>query len=209
MRAFRKFAASVVGDLAASVGRGVAALVGAGAVLLVACAAAPDHFYTLSTLPDTSGAPATTLTRHVILNVTVPSAVDRHEMVINISTDRVVILEHERWAGALNDLVSQTLARDIEKRRDDVLVGDRGFDQAHTAPIKIKVDIVQMSARRAGRATLEAHWRIVDAAAKTDEIGGDVFSAPLEGEQYASVARAFSVCLSSLADRLVEQLPGR
>ena len=33
-----------------------------------------------------------------------------------------------------------------------------------------------------GRATLEAHWRIVDAAAKIDEIGGDTFSAPLEGD---------------------------
>jgi uncharacterized protein len=202
VRAFRDFAASVVRDFAALVGAGCAAL-------LVACVAAPpDNFYTLSTLPDTSGAPATTLTRHVILNVTVPSAVDRHEMVINISTDRVVILEHERWAGALNDLVSQTLARDIEKRRNDVLVGDRGFDQAHTTPIKIKVDVVQMSARRGGRAILEVHWRIVDAAAKTDEIGGEVFSAPLEGDEYGSVARAFSVCLSSLADRLVEQLPG-
>ena len=165
MRTFGDFARSVVGDFAACVGVSVAALVGAGgAALLAACAAAPDHFYTLSTLPDTSVATATTLTRHVILNVTVPSAVDRHEMVINVSTDRVVILEHERWAGDLSDLVSQTLARDIEKRRNDVLVGDRGFDQAHTTPIKIKVDVVQMSASRAGRAILEAHWRVVDAA---------------------------------------------
>jgi hypothetical protein len=58
-------------------------------------------------------------------------------------------------------------------------------------------------------ATLEAHWHIVDAATKTDEIGSAVFAAPLNGERYAAVARAFSMCLSSLADRLVEKLPVR
>jgi uncharacterized protein len=179
-------------------------------LLVAACAARPsDHFYTLSPLPEGSRPPARELTRHVILDVTLPAALDRREMVINIGADRVVILEHERWADSLADLVSGTLARDIEKRRDDVLVGGRGFDQTNTTPVKIKVDVVEMSARRDGRAILEAHWRIVDAAAKTDEIGGDVFSASLEGKEYASVARAFSMCLSSLADRLVEKLPPR
>lgn len=182
-----------------------------GALLLVAaCAARPsDHFYTLSPLPETSRPPAAAFRRHVILDVTLPAALDRRAMVINIGADRVVILEHERWAEPLADMVSGTLARDIEKRRNDVLVGDRGFDQTNTTSVKIKVDVVEMSARRQGRATLEAHWRIVDAAAKTDEIGGDVFSAPLVGEEYAAVARAFSMCLSSLADRLVEKLPPR
>jgi uncharacterized lipoprotein YmbA len=130
-------------------------------------------------------------------------------MVIDASGERVLILEHERWAGPLSDLVAQTLARDIEQRRSDLLVGDKGFDQAGAVPIKIKVEVVQLSARKEGGATLEAHWHIVDAATKTDEIGGAVFGAPLNGEQYAAVARAFSMCLSSLADRLVEKLPVR
>ena len=64
-----------------------------------------------------------------------------------------------------------------------------------------------MSAQKGRRATIEAHWRIVDASAKVDEIGGDLFSAPIDGEEYAAVARGFSACLSYLADRLVEKLP--
>ncbi len=177
------------------------------ALLLVSCVGRPDHFYTLDTLPDAARGAAVALTTHVLLNVTVPPLVDRRQMVINASGDQVLILEHERWAGSLAEQVSQTLARDIERRRSDVLVGDRGFDQAGAVPVKIKVDIVQMSAQKGGRATIEAHWRIVDASAKVDEIGGDLFSAPLAGEEYAAVARGFSECLSSLADRLVEKLP--
>jgi uncharacterized lipoprotein YmbA len=87
------------------------------------------------------------------------------------------------------------------------MVADRGFDRAGAPPVRIRVDVVRMSAQRNGRATLEAHWRIVDPAAKTDEIGGDAFSAPLEGSEYSAVAQAFSACLASLADRLVAKLP--
>lgn len=120
-----------------------------------------------------------------------------------------MILEHERWAGGLAEQVTQTLARDIESRRTDVLVGDRGFDRAGATPIKIKVDLVQVSAQLGRRAVLDAHWRIIDPAAHLDEVGGETFSAPIEGTDTAGVARALSEALSSLADRLVEKIASR
>jgi uncharacterized protein len=175
---------------------------------LLSCAGSPDHFYTLSTLPEAAAVPAVTPTTHVILNVAVPALVDRREMVINTSSDRVSILEHERWAIPLPDQVSQTLARDIEARRGDVLVGDRSFDQASVANVKMKVDVVRMSAQKDGRVVLEAHWHLRDAAGKVDEVGSGVFTAPPNGgAEYTGVARGFSACLSSLAERLVEKLP--
>ena len=177
------------------------------ALLLASCATQPDHFYALTPLPDAARAPAGTLSTHVILNVTVPSLVDRRELVLDGSNGRVLILEHERWAAPFAEQVSDALARDIERRRSDVVVADRGFDRAGISPVKIRVDVVRMSTRRNGRAALEVHWRIVDPAAKTDQIGGDTFSAPIEGADYSAVAQALSVCLASLADRLVANLP--
>ncbi len=177
------------------------------ALLMASCATQPDHFYALTPLPDVGRAPAGTLSTHVILNVTIPPVVDRRELVLNDSNGRVLILEHERWAAPFAEQVSDALARDIEQRRSDIVVADRGFDRAGTPPVRIRVDVVRMSARRNGRATIEAHWRIVDPAAKTDEIGGDAFSAPLEGSEYSAVAQAFSACLASLADRLVAKFP--
>jgi uncharacterized lipoprotein YmbA len=181
---------------------------GAAFVVLVAsCAIRADRFYALTPLPDAARAPAGTLSTHVILNVTIPPVVDRRELVLNDSNGRVLILEHERWAAPFAEQVSDALARDIEQRRSDIVVAARGFDRAGAPPVRIRVDVVRMSARRNGRATIEAHWRIVDPAAKTDEIGGDAFSAPLEGSEYSAVAQAFSACLASLADRLVAKLP--
>jgi uncharacterized lipoprotein YmbA len=176
-------------------------------VLMASCAARADRIYALKPLPDAARTPAGTLSTHVILNVTIPPVVDRRELVLNDSNGRVLILEHERWAAPFAEQVSDALARDIEQRRSDIVVADRSFDRAGTPQVRIRVDVVRMSAQRNGRAMLEAHWRIVDPAAKTDEIGGDAFSAPLEGSEYSAVAQAFSACLASLADRLVAKLP--
>ena len=180
----------------------------AGTAMLAACASQPDRFYTLSALPDTSPAPRSAPATQVILSISIPAVVDRSAMVLTTSGDQVSILEHERWAAPLSDLLAQTLAGDIERRRADVLVAERGFGSG-PAPVKIRIDVAQLSARAPGSATLEAHWRIVDAQSKSDEVGGEVFTAPVAGGDYAAVARAFSVAVSSLADRLVEKLPAR
>jgi uncharacterized lipoprotein YmbA len=182
-----------------------AALFAVCAVTLASCAGQPDHFYALNAMPEATRPPAAEFGTHVVLNVSIPSLVDRRQMTVDASGDKILILEHERWAAPLSDLVSQTLARDIERRRADVLVADRSFDQADVKPVQVNVDIVRMSARQGGQATLEARWKIADPASQM--IGGETFTAPIEGDGYAAIARAFSTCLASLADRLVEKLP--
>lgn len=176
------------------------------AILATACASKPDHFYTLDVLPagDRPALAGTLL--HVRLDVTVPSMVDRSEMVLTTVNNGVQILDHERWAAPLSDQVAQTLSRDIERRRPDVLVGDRRFDQGKAAAV-VKVDIVHMSAARAGHVKLEAHWHITDIDAGIDTVGGDSFDAPLSGADYAAMAQAYSQALSQLADKLVSVLP--
>ena len=177
------------------------------ALLLGGCASQPDHFYTLSTVPDGARGSLATPALHILLSVSVPSIVDRAEMVLNTSATDLVVLDHERWPGTLSDQVSQTLARDLERRRDDVLVGDRRFDQAAGRPVALHVDIVKMSARRGGGVVVEAHWRIVDTIAALDLVGSGTFESPLEGADYAAVARAYSRAVGLLADRLTLSLP--
>jgi len=177
------------------------------ATFLAGCAGQQDHFYALTTLPENTRSPTTAFTTHVMLTISLPPMIDRRQMVIATATDRLLVLEHERWAAPLSELVAQTLARDIEQRRDDVLVADRGFDQASLMAVKMRVDVVRMSVREGGQATLEAHWRVVDTRRNTDEVGGDTFESPVAGGDYAAIARAFSNDLSSLADRLATKLP--
>jgi uncharacterized protein len=171
--------------------------------LLCACVAhQADHFYILNPQPQGASAARTAPLTLATLRVALPSLVDRPEMILNTSADGIVVLEHERWAAPLADLMTEALARNIEQRRTDMLVSNHGSD----ARIKIMVDVVRMTVRRGQRAGIEAHWRIIGARAGPDMVGGDVFAVPLGEQDYAAVAQALSECLGLLADRLVEQL---
>ncbi len=163
-------------------------------------------------LPDGTPTGATAQTApsiDVLLSVDVPALVDRPEMIVSTSNNGVAVLEHQRWAVALSDQVFQTLARDLERRRSDLLVADRAFDRGATPPVKIKVDIVRLSARRAGRVSMEAHWRIVDAAAGVDVVASDVFDSPVDDGSYEAIATAYSRVLSELAGALAAAIHPR
>jgi uncharacterized protein len=176
--------------------------------LLCACASSrPDHFYILSAQPQAAPPTRTTPSTQATLKVTLPSLVDRSEMILNTSPDGITVLEHERWAAPLVDLVTQTLAQDLEQRRGDLLVAGHHVSRAGGTPLSVTVDVVQMSVRRGGRASIEAHWRMTDAHSGKEVVGGDVFSAPLGSDDYAAIAQAVSECLGLLADRLLGQMP--
>jgi uncharacterized lipoprotein YmbA len=175
--------------------------------LLSACVTRqPDHFYILSAQPPGTSAARTMPVTQATLKVTLPSLVDRAQIVLNTSADGILVQEHERWAAPLTDLVTQTLAQDIERRRGDVLIAG-GLSRSGGAAIKVTVDIVQMTARRGERASIETHWRILDSRTGKDQVGSDIFSTPLGKDGNAGVARALSECLGLLAERLVGQMP--
>jgi hypothetical protein len=176
---------------------------------LCACATSqPDHFYVLSVQPPGVSEARAASAAQATLKVTLPSLVDRSEMILNTSANGVTVLEHERWAAPLPDLVAQTLARDIERRRNDMLVAEHSVPHLAGTTVMITVDIVQMTVRSGERASVEAHWRVLDPRTGKDEAGGEVFSAPLASDGYAAVAPALSECLGLLADRLAAQLRG-
>ena len=175
--------------------------------LVCGCASShPDHFYILSAQPQAAAQPASTTTTAVVLKVTLPSLVDRPEMILNTSADGVRLLEHERWGAPLGDLILQALGQDIERRRGDLLVGGPGAAPASGATIRISVDVVQMIARQGDRVSIETHWRIVDSRNAKDLAGNEVFSAPLGPDSYSAIAQALSDCLGQLANRLTTQI---
>ncbi len=175
--------------------------------LLCACVTSrPDHFYILSAQPQGASDARTTPAVQVSLRVTLPSLVDRSEMILNTSANGVIVLEHERWAAPPADLATQTLARDLELRRSDVLVAAQSAGHSGAAAVKVTVDLVQMTVRRGERASIEAHWRISDLRTSADVVGSEIFGAPVAQDGYAAVPQALSECLGLLADRLVAQM---
>jgi uncharacterized protein len=171
------------------------------------CAARPrDHFYVLDAQPAGSNDSRTQFDRRVALRVTVPSLVDRGEMVLTTSGG-VTVLDHERWAAPLADLVTATLGQDIERRRGEVVVLPRGPDQAGIPLVKIAVEIDQVTARLGDQVAIETHWRVTDTHTGKVSIGRDAFASPQRSQSYSDVAAALSTCIGLLAERLVAEIP--
>jgi uncharacterized lipoprotein YmbA len=166
----------------------------------------PDHFYVLAAQPAEAHESAAPIRRQVVLQLTLPSLVDRNEMVV-AAPNGVAVMEHERWAAPLADLMTTTLRQDLERRRADVMVSPYGRGAgAGVALVRIDVDVVQLWAQRGVEVSIEAQWRVTDSGNHTS-LGRDVFVAPLHSDSYAAVAAALSSCVGLLADRLAREVP--
>jgi uncharacterized lipoprotein YmbA len=165
-----------------------------------------DHFYALSALPGTPNASHAVFSRQVTMYITLPSSVDRGELILTTG-GQVTILEHERWASPLLDQVTATLGQDLEARRAELLVANRSLEQSTVPLSKISVEVVRVTAQRGTKVSLETRWRIVDSVTGNVAVGREVFAAPMASDDYAQVAAALSQCLAQLADKLISLLP--
>jgi uncharacterized lipoprotein YmbA len=176
-------------------------------LLLAACVTRQrDHFYVLNPLPATVGASASQFARQVTLRVTIPSLVDRGEMVL-ATISGVSVMDHERWGAPLADMINSALSQDIERRRTDVVVLPKSADNAGLPLVRIALEIDQVSARLADHLSIETHWRITDARTGKETLGRDTFVSPQQPQSYAEIAAAFSACIALAADRLAAEIP--
>jgi uncharacterized lipoprotein YmbA len=143
----------------------------------------------------------------VTVRVTIPSLVDRNEMVI-AAPNGVSVMDHERWGAPLADMISSALSQDIERRRSDVVVLPKSADKAGIPLIRIAVEVDRVSARLADTLSIETHWRVTDARSGKEILGRDTFVSPQQPQSYAEIAAAFSACIALLADRLAGEIPG-
>jgi hypothetical protein len=176
-------------------------------LLLASCVTRqPDHFYVLDPQPAAIGTSRSQFDRQVTLRVTIPSLVDRAEMIIETSGG-VSVMDHERWAAPLADMISGALSQDIERRRGDVVVLPKSADKAGIPLFRIAVEIDQLTARLGDHLSIGTHWRVTDARSGKEILGRDTFVSPQQPQSYAEVAAAFSACIALLADRLAGEIP--
>jgi uncharacterized lipoprotein YmbA len=176
-------------------------------VLLTGCVARQrDHFYVLDAQPAGGRESRSQFDRQITLRVTVPSLVDRAEMVL-ASPAGVAVMDHERWAAPLADLVTAALSRNLEQRRNEVEVLSKTADHAGIPLVRMTVDIDQITAHLGSQLIVETHWRVIDARTGRELLGRDMFLSPQPPQSYAEVAAALSACIGSLADRLASQIP--
>ena len=178
------------------------------ATLLYGCASiSSDRFYALQPIPATPANAHGVFTTQVSLQISVPSMVDRNEMVVK-QADRVKVLEHERWAAPLTDQILIVLGQDLENRRADLLISTRRISQVGAPRFNVAVEIFDLALASTGGARIEVRWRVSGMEIPVNLVGRDTFTASgAGGAGYGAGAEALSQCIALLAERIVADLP--
>lgn len=166
---------------------------GAAAFLLAACSGTTDsRYYLLSAVPPSSAtAPIGGAKPVALSSVHLPGVLDRPELVVRTGAETVDILEFDRWAEPLDQMVQRVLAQDLSSRLP-------AATSSGTAP-HLHVVIDEFMTDQTGGAHLIGKWWT------GEQEHSFVLAAPTSGTQGKQIAAALSALLGQLADDIARQ----
>jgi uncharacterized lipoprotein YmbA len=126
-----------------------------------ACSASPEpRYYTLTAEPAVaSSAGAVDRAAYALDAVAIPDLLDRPQIVLRVGQNRVEMLDDDRWAAPLPDLLRRTIAADLSRRLGASAIIDPGLPAGRSAR-RITVSILEFSVARDGQCVLAASWSV-------------------------------------------------
>jgi len=179
----------------------------AAAGLVAGCGTTPDStFYTLNAEAGTGSAQKSGISI-VVGPVTVPEAVDRPELVIRTTGNRLKIEEFHRWVEPLKTEIPRVVAAQL--RRDLGTPKTAAFsDVALTDPdFRVLLDIQRFESQLGGDATVDVLWtvrgrgkkRVTGRTLARESAAGSYESlVAAHGRALATVSRAIADAIQSL-----------
>jgi uncharacterized protein len=126
----------------------------AGVIAAAGCASTPVNFYTLSpSTPDAAHLPRDALAVQLPA-ARVPAQVNRKEIVIRESSDRLALMENEHWASSLGDEISGAVLLQFTAELDK---SDPRIWQQISA-LELSIDVHQLDAVMDRRDLFSATW---------------------------------------------------
>src|SRR5262249_14979979 len=131
------------------------------AILLGGCASSPpSQFYTLSATAEPGVAPAArTEYRIVVGPATVPDAVDRPQLVVRMSANRVSLVEQARWAEPLSSAIPAVLAEDLGRLLNSGAVAAYPQSSADL-DYQVLIEVLRFDSVPGDAATVEVAWTL-------------------------------------------------
>jgi uncharacterized lipoprotein YmbA len=167
-------------------------------IALTACASAPSRFYTLASTATADGvAPAS---YGVLVGpVTVPASVDRPEMVVQVTPNRVDVDEFNRWAAPLDDGIARAVAGDLAALlgTPDVAVAPLpNFNAAY----RVTIDVQRFESVQEQHVQIDAVWAVQTTAGGQTRSGRTVARETVQGEGFDALAAAHSRALARMSE---------
>ena len=138
---------------------------GLALVLVWGCAETqPSTFYTLSSLRTSAMEPAVAAGDGPAVGVgpiSLPEYVNRPQIVLRASPNRLALAEFDKWAEPVEDMFSRVLIQNLSALLNSDRVMALPRRRGERVDVSVELDISQFDANAAGEAILAARWTIL------------------------------------------------
>jgi uncharacterized lipoprotein YmbA len=172
---------------------------------ITGCASSPPlHYYTLTETPAAtrlSTAPDAIPIR--LDRVTIPTELDRSQLVRRVDATRLQIMDAERWAAPLDDTIRRVLSADLVLRLPPNMVANPYEPSIGEKRQSLSVDIEELYGDETCAVTLRAAWVLKQPDMQSSR-GQEETRVPASGpcNGAASLPQAMSQALGQLADKI-------
>ncbi|GAB6140045.1 hypothetical protein JCM14076_07740 [Methylosoma difficile] len=180
------------------------------AALLVACAETPSPtFYVLEAghvAPMT--AQGNVKPRTIGIGpVTIPSLVERKQIVTRNGSNNVQIAEFQHWAAPLKDNIVSVLQQNIAGQLPNDVIRTYPWSAFGNVDQHIVIDITRFDASLGQSITVEANWVVLDENSHVMlSSGHSLINKPLQDGSYQAVTAGFSQALTQMGRELAAAL---
>ncbi len=174
------------------------------AATVTACASPPSRFYTL-----TDSLPPAEQSQDIAISVgpvSIPSEVDRPQIVVNEGPYRVRLDETRRWAAPLQDAIGGVLVANLSALLGTTRVTRFPGTPATDADYRVAIDVQTFESAPGSAAILVAVWRIARTGEDKTLTGRTSVREPVSGADYDALAAAHSRALETLSRDIADAL---
>lgn len=181
----------------------------AALLLSSACSRSPRvTYYTLAPGNPVQGAPRSQQAFAVTVGpVTIPDLVNRPQLVVRQTPNRVDVLESHRWAEPLKSEIPRLLAQNLGQSLGSNRVSSYGQASGPEPQYRVLVDIIRLEAVPGESVTVEANWLVRGAEGAKRE-GRAVVREKVSGAGYEPVAAAMSRALAGVSAEVAKTIQG-
>ena len=141
-----------------------------------------------------------------VAKVKVPDLLARSQMVTYDSgSDQVNILEFERWAEVLPDVLQSTVTNDLIAYLPNAYV-QRSFFDSQNVNFNINIEINQIQAYRGKKVILTAWWNIADASGRVLARRQGTYKAEVHGWSIESLVNAQSDVVHQMSADIANEI---
>jgi len=168
--------------------------VGLSLLALAGCGPSPASKFYLLSATATPGGAATAHYAVVVGPVTIPAAVDRPQLVLQVAPQQVSLDEFSRWVAPLQDEIGRTVAADLAALLGSTRVTSSplpNFD----ASFRVTIDVQRFESIPGDAAVIEALWAVRSSAGRPARTGRTLAREEVETADVDALVAAHSRAL--------------